>query len=142
MSTEARCTATTKAGSRCRIEWSLRDDPNKGFLCRAHDPARREEFLATSKLGGFARIREAKPPDPSKLPTEGPPRSANDCMKWLSWTTWAAATGELSKASASAITSTIRALLSAIETADLEEQVRDLEKQLKQLKRLAAAGSG
>ena len=134
MSAEQRCSATAKHGGQCGIVWGLRDDPNMGLLCRAHDPARREEFMASSRLGGFERMQQIGHPDPSKLPTDGPPRSAHDCRRWLSWLAYATASGQVTKQTAQTITTTIRALLGAIEIADLEGQVAELRRQLRRLK--------
>lgn len=117
-----KCVFVKDDGSQCRAIGGLSADSG---LCLWHDPDRREEADAARRKGHRAIAEKAKrgrtvaaedaPP---------PPESHEDVVSWLSWVTFAMATGKLDNKTGHDIAYTLRALREALTQRDVAEEVR------------------
>lgn len=123
---KAQCSATTKKGTRCKNDNNL-----KGGLCLFHDPKRRKELMGMSYRGGKNRI-----PKPTKsLPL---PKTMEDAKKWEAEVAKQLWDGNLDPRRAREITQAIRQFMVGVEKTDLQREVIEIKKQLKEAKRRGA----
>ncbi len=131
--TVRRCEATTKSGDRCKLTSNVRNTA-KGWLCIHHDSGRADEAKRMRQRGGIhATGNRSRVADPSKVPSQ--PQTLDDVVTWMSWTAVAVATGKVDSRVAREVTNAIRQFQSGIEKRDLERQVTELRKQVKELKK-------
>lgn len=127
MSAKPQCRGITQSGERCPMQGGLSEDG----LCLWHDPERAEEAQAARLRGQKNRGNGPKPPE-GEPPR--PPETLNDLISWTAWIVSETAAGRLDHRTARALTYAIATSRVAMERRDLGEQVRKLERQLKQLK--------
>ena len=119
--------AKTKAGPRCKVMVNL----SKDGYCIVHDPKRKEEARAMQVLGGH---RKRKRPD-KILPA---PKNMDDVVKWSSWVAHQSAKGLLDPKRAREITNALRQLTIGLDKVDLQAELSEVKKQLKEAKRRGA----
>ncbi len=123
------CAATRKAGGRCS-----RFVPHEGGLCFMHDPGRQEDARAARSKGGHRTQEKLRLASPGNLP--GPaPESAADAQLWGAWLVRAVAEGTIGITTSDKIAGALRVFLAALDKAEMEGQIRELQAQVKELKR-------
>ncbi len=121
----AQCKGTTRDGKPCRAYPS----PTSGY-CLAHDPDRREIFLAAGRKGATMVGRRVSPVDLGKVDLQ----TAEDVRSLLAEVVRRVAGGQLDKATAGTLVYCGQTALRAISMADLERQLGEGEAELKRLR--------
>ena len=127
------CTATTKAGTRCRQSSTVNET---GFCCH-HDPLRARHMAALRSRGGKASAKKRiegkiKTVDASEAPP--PPESIADCASWASWATHAVAVGRIDARTADSVGKLLNALQRALKDGKLVDDVVALRAQIADLR--------
>jgi hypothetical protein len=125
------CSATTQAGKPCHQFVSL----NSSGLCIHHDPARSEEARRMRKVSAERRSR--REPLPTDEPPPPPPDSMDGLVASHQWIAGALARGQLKRPEASALVYNLSQLRLVLASRDLEDEVKELRKQLALLQRQA-----
>lgn len=131
-----RCEGVREDGGRCRSGIGLMEVGGK-LYCLAHDPNRRALAQRARAKGGKTTGKLNKDQwtrSVSDSRALRAPETAADCVEWASWTARAVATGEIDKGTASAINTSLKTFLAAIDKADHEARLNELQAQVKELK--------
>lgn len=121
-----RCPATTQENVPCKVTHGL--NPETG-LCRWHDPSRRDELLVSARKGGLTARAKGR----ARSPLTKPPETAAEVKRLVTWAMFEVSRHNLPAPQAGAIGRLGSIALKAIETADLERQLRDAKKALERL---------
>lgn len=133
-----KCSATNAAGKPCRAPESIVREASG--LCRAHDPARKDELRAAGLKGGRSTARKFKGGiEEADLPQLRTPQDAAD---WLEVVGRACALGRIGHNEARAVTAAVRQWLTAHEKGDMSDEVKRLAEQIDRIRgpRLATQG--
>lgn len=129
-----RCKATNAAGKPCGAPPSIvREETG---LCRAHDPARKDELRASCLKGGRATARKFKRIETEDLPELESPQ---DAAVWLEVVGRACALGRIGHNEARAVTSAVRQWLAAHEKGELSDEIRRLAEEIERVRGLRIA---
>jgi hypothetical protein len=119
----------TRSGSRCRTKLNLSPDG----LCLQHDPDRQEQAAEMRRAGGRAtKGRGAKHPDAANVPAI--PRTLDDAARYAAWLTDATIRGTIDARTSHEASVALREFRQATEKAALEQQLKELQRQVKELK--------
>ena len=127
-----RCEHIKTDGERCG-----QSVPEGVRFCIWHDPKRKAEAgrirKQGGKLGGSRRTAVIRTVQDEEAP--GPPETAADAARFLSWITHAVVTGVLDARTGKEGAYACRAFLAALEKAEMEGQIRKLQELVKEMKR-------
>jgi hypothetical protein len=126
----ARCEYIKADGNQCGQRVS---EGNR--YCIWHSPTRKKEAAAARSRGGQAAGRnKRKTPPADELPS-GPPETAAEAQQWASWLTWATASGKIDPNTSQRVSTSLRVFLTALEKAEMEQEIARLQAQVKELQR-------
>lgn len=130
-----RCAELTKDQKPCGMTSTLvYYEEEDAAYCFAHDPHRKEEFLASASKGGrqARRIKEGV----HLLPIDGPVKTAKQAKTVLGWLQWAVLSGEIDKSVCETVTRTITAFQRLLPIAEQEKKLADMDGTIDRLKKL------
>lgn len=126
------CGALTNAGTPCRAIRQIVETP-EGPRCLAHDPARRAQLIAQSKLGAqrSAAVRGGTEAvgDYDRVPFCPPAQlaTAADCLLASAWTHEALRQGVLAPRVAKEMATAVRNILESLKQGSLAQRLADAE---------------
>jgi hypothetical protein len=132
-----RCAGITAKGKRCSHTLGLKPFNDGKWYCIGHHPDRRDWRRATASKAGKARGKQLKTVAAWNVPDEI--KSGHDAARWSSWCAHQVAVGAMDPQVAREVRGSVQTFLRAYEVAGLEDQVRELQAKVKELKDRAGA---
>lgn len=134
---EERCSATTKAGQRCRQVLNLRR-AGRRFYCAVHDPERRRDNLETLQRATAASLRSRTRGNENLLaewPLDGGrlPATAADALLLAGWTTKQLVGGRISWRIAHELVQACNAVAKTYNVVYLAERLKQAEELIARL---------
>ena len=129
--TEARCFARTQRG-RCQVTGGLKLDSQGRIACPWHNDTMKGRASAMRRKGGRVsqKVQHAR-----RTAIPPPPKTLDDAVQLASWLTHAVLQGHVTPKAAQEATRALTQFTRGLKERDVERQVRELQAQVKALKK-------
>jgi len=121
-------------GERCKVTWGIHPDSGR---CFAHCPERAEQRKEGRRKGQLQSSHVRRKSTFRTVPrgrAPAMPETAQDAADWSAWLTLATVTGEVDARTARECAGSLRCFLTALDKAELQKQIRELQAMVRKLK--------
>jgi len=128
------CEHVKPDGDRCKVTWGV--SPTSG-RCFCHCPERAEQRKEGRRKGQLQSSHVRRKSTFRTVPKgRAPPmpETAHDAADWSAWLTLATVTGEVDARTARECATALRVFLTALDKAELQKQIRELQAMVRKLK--------
>ncbi len=124
------CSATTKAGERCKQYSTV----NESGMCVMHDPARKSEMAAIRSRGGKTTAqKDRRVLAVHEVPDR--PKTMDDLREWSLFLVWASALEMIAPRTCDSTSRAIKVAMDACEGSEFQARLAELEATIAEVKR-------